>query len=758
MLTGIIIIGLYYSLFKREEKKQMQIAVQKNPKCSDDILSDKPTVNDKIGFNDYADVLSQSINESADFKVYGIFGHWGTGKTSLMYMLKDLLKEENKIIWFDAWRFKGKDISIFDALCNIIYDELKDELNNSYIKSALKSVIEQLNKRKKTPSYIVRKLNSRKSNFEKVVKYLNRNKCKKIVIFVDDLDRCKPSEAVEFLENLKVFLDISQVIFVIGADYDIICNEINKQFKEIVDEKSNYSEEYLSKIINVPFFIPEIDKETIKHYIKDNVQIESIIEISHVLATGLEKNLRTIKRAVSYYLLLLKIAERRLTDISNILLAKTLVIKIRYRSIYNKILINKNYILELQDIATNEAQYFNELWQNKKRKSNSILNTVAIKYESTKEVNKGIDNEVIPDDLKALLRIEPYFEKGTINKYIQLLQEEDTQESNKQVIKEEQYIREFINNKLSNIPTLSVFSKDTRKEISAKLIKDFKQYDISNQHEILRLLRSSLNPNINDILFELLSKNEIDDISLKKEISNILLQSNYDISKYVEQLYSKLDQLNINDQSLLLDICITAIQNKKKFYVDILAGLIDKLDFIESDYESREKIVDALGVSGDKKSLDLLVKFIDDKSKSVSIKVINSIGKLDSSYLLSLYDQFASDENLRNPYFTALLEYAKDNEKLSNYLYLDDLTRDIEKEDDESLKILEIKLLTQLVKIYATNKVLINHVEYLNVTTFLEMISRRESKWQIRDEAEKALAFVNYYEKMLKFDKDELPF
>jgi predicted KAP-like P-loop ATPase len=43
---------------------------------------------------------------------------------------------------------------------------------------------------------------------------------KKIIIFIDDLDRCSPKETVQVLESTKAFLDIRGFVFVIGLSLE----------------------------------------------------------------------------------------------------------------------------------------------------------------------------------------------------------------------------------------------------------------------------------------------------------------------------------------------------------------------------------------------------------------------------------------------------------------------------------------------------------------------------------------------------------
>jgi predicted KAP-like P-loop ATPase len=74
------------------------------------MLSDRETTLDALGFQPYVDSLYAIIVSPGitPFTI-GIYGKWGTGKTSLMRMLQEKLdKEENiKTIWFNAYKFEN---------------------------------------------------------------------------------------------------------------------------------------------------------------------------------------------------------------------------------------------------------------------------------------------------------------------------------------------------------------------------------------------------------------------------------------------------------------------------------------------------------------------------------------------------------------------------------------------------------------------------------------------------------------------------
>ncbi|MDR2493331.1 MAG: KAP family NTPase [Coriobacteriales bacterium] len=92
---------------------------------------------------------------------------------------------------------------------------------------------------------------------------------RRIVFFIDDLDRCLPEVVVNLLEKIKLFLWHPDCVFVIGIDQD--------QVKTAVAEAKQYRDEgialhYLEKIINFPFHMPPIGKDFYQDFIGDKLK------------------------------------------------------------------------------------------------------------------------------------------------------------------------------------------------------------------------------------------------------------------------------------------------------------------------------------------------------------------------------------------------------------------------------------------------------------------------------------------------------
>ncbi len=116
------------------------------------IITDEPTKEDVADFGGYSQKLSKIIVNSNPRFTVGIFGGWGTGKTTLMQMIQKEI-ENNKdysdiatTIWFDSWRYERDEYSLMIPLIRSIIlkieDTLKNDNENSKKNNALKNVKE----------------------------------------------------------------------------------------------------------------------------------------------------------------------------------------------------------------------------------------------------------------------------------------------------------------------------------------------------------------------------------------------------------------------------------------------------------------------------------------------------------------------------------------------------------------------------------------------------------------------------------------
>src|SRR5690606_11637359 len=123
-----------------------------------------------------------------------------------------------------------KDINKEDVMQSI-----KDELDNKEIRENIKEF---------------------QSNFSKL---LSETKIKRLVVFIDELDRCSPDTILDTLEAIRLFLFTGNSVFIIGADERHIAYAVKRKFNEIEGQQINIGKEYLEKIIQYPIRIPRLN-------------------------------------------------------------------------------------------------------------------------------------------------------------------------------------------------------------------------------------------------------------------------------------------------------------------------------------------------------------------------------------------------------------------------------------------------------------------------------------------------------------------
>ncbi|MDB5141667.1 MAG: family P-loop protein [Mucilaginibacter sp.] len=241
-----------------------------------------PTGPDEFNRESYAGRIAEYIlgtTTRTSFNI-GIFADWGAGKTDFLLRLKTTLekanenKDENIIVEFNPWRAGKTDILIDD-----FFKTLSEKLR-PYNKSISSKIVDYSNQLFKTGKEIqLRALDmvinelvndgSIKSKFDEVNKSLIKTG-KRLIIFVDDLDRLSGSEVFEVLKIIRNTANFSNTFFIVGLDEQYVVQALTKT-NSITKEQ-----QYLKKIFQLTITLPIIRKNIFQRKIQEYLSVESM--------------------------------------------------------------------------------------------------------------------------------------------------------------------------------------------------------------------------------------------------------------------------------------------------------------------------------------------------------------------------------------------------------------------------------------------------------------------------------------------------
>ncbi|MCW5212806.1 hypothetical protein VU04_07830 [Desulfobulbus sp. TB] len=318
--------------------------------------NDEWTLVDTLGYGPFIQQLLGLIEKAQPPFSIGIYGGWGTGKTSIMRQLffrtggrestvllplsekpveerldeitreriKELRGNETNMraVWFNPWQHQFDNDPIIGLLHEIrdnfdLFSQVGEEAKkladvsvrggldilSSIIKNLTKvqvdpGKLEQYGERYEAKQFAVKSSSQRfRLLFEKAIEKLLSDKDggrKTLVVYIDDLDRCTDTNTIKLIEGIKLYLSTSNCIFVFGMDQANVLRalEHNQIHKDYLDK-------LFQSIIRIPLSrkYPILIQEIVGNYFPD----EDAAGLAGLLADILEKNPRKVKNFLNSF-------------------------------------------------------------------------------------------------------------------------------------------------------------------------------------------------------------------------------------------------------------------------------------------------------------------------------------------------------------------------------------------------------------------------------------------------------------------------
>lgn len=338
----------------------------------------KKKEDDKLSLHLQTEGFAAFIRSCQTPMTIAIQGEWGSGKTSFVNIVMNQIKnqkdaEDYIFITFNAWQFTQFNMSeqLLTSMLSALTKEVqagmpKDAeegkeagnkinmavkalkvagyLANDYAKKktgvdvigGIKNGWKPGEKKDEDPDDSmddVHAIMTLKENFQKCIDARlgiteeNRDKeeiaNKRIIFFVDDLDRLTPDRAIEVLEVLKIFLDCEHCVFLLAIDYSVVVNGVAIKYKNTLS--ADKGKDFFEKMIQVVYTLPDTLVHTeryIANILRENgVKVVLANDFAELVKSAGKDNPRSIKRLLNSFFLLetMKVQAKKYSGIENTL-------------------------------------------------------------------------------------------------------------------------------------------------------------------------------------------------------------------------------------------------------------------------------------------------------------------------------------------------------------------------------------------------------------------------------------------------------
>ncbi len=316
--------------------------------CKIDINENNIFLNDKLNREEIIKDLSKLIIPCEESFVFSVNASWGSGKTTFIKLWQAYLKKEHQVnsIYFSAWEddfSKDPLVSILGELSSYIDENFKDDTEiadrwaelkdvggkiirrglpalikgstagvidvDRGIESAIGAMTESVAK-ELIDSYAKDKAVTIefRSSMNQILEQIDSEK--PFIIFIDELDRCRPLYAIELLERIKHVFGIDKLIFVLSIDKKQLSESIKSQYGDIDTDN------YLRRFIDLEYNLTNSDIDIFCDVLYQKFKLNEILQAKGIKTEfGDFHHLNMMKKLVSTFKLSLRQIEQVFTKL-----------------------------------------------------------------------------------------------------------------------------------------------------------------------------------------------------------------------------------------------------------------------------------------------------------------------------------------------------------------------------------------------------------------------------------------------------------
>jgi len=399
---------------------------------------------DKLNRKEFAKHLTSVLQQSEIYTqnkslVIALDSPWGTGKSTFIEKWGNELKSEKdniEVITYNAWsdddwgnalipivntmvkqhtfknigedakkEFKEKSIKLATYIGktvakNFIEDKIGINLEtvlsivsdktNGVAKFDIDEIREALTGEKEKSIFDDYKVyEETKEGFKKLLKSLSDDR--KVVFFIDELDRCRPTFAIETLEVIKHFFNVENIIFVLSMDMEQLSHSIATIYGQNMDSAG-----YIRRFFDLHFRIPAPLIEEYVDFLQDIHKSNFDEELELIIVTLFDKMRLTLRDMNSVFINIMLLFNTSLKECKNIEMKEVyiylLILKYKYSDAY-KLIFTKRF-LNKGNASNGSYEYIDDFFY---KPSKIIEKFMGIIYNGSmqNEIIKFLDPDMI---------------------------------------------------------------------------------------------------------------------------------------------------------------------------------------------------------------------------------------------------------------------------------------------------------------------------------------------------------------------------
>ena len=250
-----------------------------------DVDPEDPWQDDVLDRKEVADRLTRIVREQEAPFVISVDGRWGTGKTFLLKRWRqDLTDQGFEAIYFNAW----EDDFSKDPLLAII-GQLSEHFGEGPLRQMAVGVagaalniltnrlvgmkFDELTPKRLLDDYRDQQATQRavKERLAELGAQVRTDTGQPLAFIIDELDRCRPTFAIELLERVKHIFDVPNIVFVFGINR----SELVKALQSIYGEIDAGT--YVRRFFDMEFVLPDPDPRAFCEYLFARYGLEAFL-------------------------------------------------------------------------------------------------------------------------------------------------------------------------------------------------------------------------------------------------------------------------------------------------------------------------------------------------------------------------------------------------------------------------------------------------------------------------------------------------